>query len=102
MYTDSKYWIYQFSNRNNMKKAWVKVQNKPLKYVPKDKKQIHAYGGITYYGLTDLVMVSGTSQYDSPFRSTRSKRSKGCGAYEYCQVLKQKLLPQAREIFKDK
>ncbi len=61
MYTDSKYWIYQFSNRNNMKKAWVKVQNKPLKYVPKGKKQIHAYGGITYYGLTDLMMVSGTS-----------------------------------------
>ena len=37
-FTDSKYWVFQFSNRNNMKKAWVDVRDKPLKYVPKDKK----------------------------------------------------------------
>lgn len=71
-----------------MKKAWVEFSDQPLKFVPKDKKQVHAYGGITYYGQTELIFVSGTSAYKSPFRSSRSKRSKGCGAYEYCEVLK--------------
>ncbi len=33
-------------------------------------------------------MVTGSSGYNSPFRSSRSKRSKGCGAFEYCEVLK--------------
>ena len=35
-----------------MKKSWVELSEKPMKYVPKDKKQIHAYGGISYYGKT--------------------------------------------------
>ena len=76
-----------------MKKSWVELSEKPMKYVPKDKKQIHAYGGISYYGKTQLVFVSGTSQYKSPFVQNKKRKSKGCGAYEYCQVLKEKLLP---------
>jgi hypothetical protein len=68
IFTDSKYWTFQFSYRNNMKKEWVELSDKPLKFVPKDKKQVHAYGGISYYGQTDLVFLSGTSSYTSPFR----------------------------------
>lgn len=97
MFTDSKYWTFQFSNRGNAKKAWVDSKAKPIKYTAKDKHQLHAYAGITYYGATSLIFVSVSNGHS---RSTRSFGSKGVGAEEYCTILEDKLLPEAQRLFR--
>jgi hypothetical protein len=43
------------------KKAWVTHSSKPLRYTAKEKYQVHAYAGISYYGKTSLIFVTGTT-----------------------------------------
>lgn len=85
LFTDSKYWTYQFSNRASGKKAWVTHTSKPLRHVAKEKYQVHAYAGISYYGKTSLIFVTGTTGH---YNSSRTPGSKGVKSGEYCNILR--------------
>lgn len=78
------------------KKAWVRHSSQPLRYTAKEKYQVHAYAGISYYGKTSLVFATGTTGLNA--RSKKGK-DKGVNSIEYCEILKNQLIPQAKEIF---
>ena len=49
-FSDSKYWVFQFSNSYSGRKAWVGKDEQPVRYKPKNEEKVHAYAAITYYG----------------------------------------------------
>ncbi len=51
-YSDSKYFVFTFSNGTSARKAWVGKDERPVSYLAKIKEQVHAYAAITYYGQT--------------------------------------------------
>ena len=60
---------------------------------------IHAYAGLTAFGVTPLIYVSGTAK---PLNKSSKYKSKGVTAKEYIEVLDTKLLPFIRRIFQGK
>jgi hypothetical protein len=63
------------------------------------KGALHAYAGITAFGKTQLVFVSGTTGMRPSFKNAKGEYMKGVGAAEFQHVLRTKLVPAAEEIF---
>lgn len=60
---------------------------------------MHAYAGITWFGKTDLIFVTGTTGATSSFIDVDKKQGRGVGAAEYGNVLRKALLPNAQHLF---
>ncbi len=49
-FSDSKYFVFTFSNGTRAIKAWVSKDERPVSYLANVKEQVHAYAAITYHG----------------------------------------------------
>lgn len=63
------------------------------------KGSLHVYAGITAFGKTPLVFVSGTSNMAPRYKSAKGQLLKGVGAAEFQHVLGKHLIPEAQDIF---
>ena len=103
MFIDSKYFVMRHSDPKQKRlKVWAMSDWSTTIPVCRGSVQVHAYGGITRYGQTDLVFVTGTSKQKSPYINPRTgKPHKGVCALEFREcVLDAVIVPQARAIFK--
>lgn len=98
VFTDSKYWYYQYSDSARNKKTWAKASETPKIQVGKQKSAVHAYAGISYHGQTNLLFVSGTTGYTY---ESEGRKLKGVGAKEYSELLCSKLLPSICRLYGD-
>ena len=78
------------------------IGDKPIRQAAKIKQQLHLYAGISYYGVTSLYPVTGTSGVKSRYLSAKGSLCKGLGATEYCHLLQSKLLPAMKDMLKYK
>jgi hypothetical protein len=100
MFTDSSYITptgYRSGRRGAYK--WVRRSKENTQHVHKTSIQVHVYGGISWHGLTDLHVVSGTTGFKRDPAIGEKKTTRGVGALEYQHVLTTTLLPGARDIF---
>lgn len=96
MFTDSKYFT-MYPVKGNMK-VWTSADGQPAVGIPKHSPTLHVYMGVTYWGCTELVLVSGGST-KSVYKNDKDQLHRGVCAQEYQEVVLPKLLLQGRRLF---
>lgn len=86
------------------RKMWVMKGTKPVVSKPNKSQQLHVYAGISMYGVTQLIRVTGTSghpkkyyRYDSKLKA--NVQMTGVGAEEFQYMLLNELEPEVSQIF---
>jgi hypothetical protein len=93
LFVDSKY--FYVSNKVS-NKQWVPIDEVPTRQVVKHSPAVHVYAGFSASGVTPLIEVSGTTGHKF---IVEGKLMKGVRGPEYQHVLKQHLIPAARQMF---
>lgn len=84
-------------------KVWTKIGSTPVEYKVRKGQQLHVYAGITRYGATDLVRVTGTTGLAPRFTKPGGvEKFRGVGAKEFQHVLKRHLFPKAKQLLRGK
>lgn len=102
MAIDSTYLTLSSSQRR--RKKWVRKGTKPVACKPVKGKQLHVYGGITKYGVTRLIRVTGTTGHPKKYlryckKAKAMVQHSGVGAVEFQEVLGEELQPQGQQLF---
>jgi DDE superfamily endonuclease len=95
--------MFRLDRVGGRKGVWRLLEDGPQRAagVPSHSRKgaLHAYAGITAFGKTHLVFVSGTTGMRPSFKNGKGEWMKGVGAAEFQHVLQTKLVPSAEEIF---
>lgn len=103
MAVDSTYLTLSSSQRRC--KKWVRKGTKPVASKPNKSEQLHVYAGVTKYGVTRLIRVTGSTGHPKKYFKLDKKlkvdvQLTGVGAQEFQEVLWQELQPQAVQLFR--
>eukprot|EP00775_Hariotina_reticulata_P003470 gene3470-biopygen5162 len=79
------------------RRYWTRKGTSAVAGRPNKSQQLHVYGGITAHGKTQLVFVSGTTGHSKVCYNRKGALS-GVGAKENQDILKKKLMPDAKRI----
>lgn len=89
--------------KSSRHKVWTKIGSKPVEYRVRKGQQLHVYAGITHFGATELVRVTGTTGLAPRFTKPRGvEKHRGVGAQEFQWVMRRHLVPQAKELLRGK
>lgn len=80
------------------RKHWNLKGTRAVAGRPNKSQQLHVYGAITAHGKTKLLYVTGTTGHPKLYYSKKGQLS-GVGAEEFQEVMKDKLVPSANQIF---
>ena len=93
--------ILTAGNFGSRHKVWTKKGTKPVITKYRKGQKLHVYAGITRYGATKLVRVTGTTGLVSRFTKPGGvEKYRGVCAKEFQQVMRQHLVPQAKRILR--
>jgi hypothetical protein len=92
--------VFQPVKRNGNRRVWMQRGRRAQRMAVSKPVSVHVYGGITAFGKTRLVRVSGTTGIKSKY-SHKGKRLTGVGALEFQDVLRDTLVPDAEGIFEN-
>lgn len=96
MFTDSK--IFCLSSLGG--KRWYLKGARPEVPMPKNPTKVHVYLGVTYYGPTRPVFVTGGGSQKSSFCNTRTgKPLQGVGSQEYVENVLPVFLEDGNRLF---
>jgi hypothetical protein len=92
------------SSTPRRRKKWVEKGTKPVACKPVKGKQLHVYAGVTKYGVTRLIRVTGSTGHPKKYFKYVKKlkalvQHTGVGAEEFQEVLWEELQPDAEGIF---
>jgi transposase len=84
--------ILTLSSTPRRRKRWVRKGDKPVASKPVKGQQLHVYGGITKYGVTRLIRVTGSTGHPKKYHYYCKKvkavvQHSGVGAAEFQEVL---------------
>lgn len=94
MFTDSKYFHYTYQPQGRQAAVWCKAGEKPILPKLRKSQKVHVYAGISYYGVTPLFFVHGTSGARDIETSVTSKG--------YIKILNDCLIPSFKSIMEPK
>ena len=84
------------------RKVWAKLGTTPVMQQVRKGQKLHVYAGITRYGATSLVRVTGTTGLVSRFTKPGGvEKYRGVCAKEFQQVMRQHLVPDAKRILRE-
>jgi len=75
MFTDRKRFFWSYPNHKVPSITWAKKGEKRLAHGVNHPRCVNVYGGLTYYGVTKLHIVTGTSNHKTSFRNGKGQRS---------------------------
>lgn len=92
------------SSQWRRRKMWVRKGTKPVVSKPNKSQQLHVYAGITKYGVTRLIRVTGTTGHPLKYYRYVSKlkadvQLSGVGSEEFQYMLTNELDPAVAHIF---
>lgn len=98
MFTDSKYFtLYSSSGEEG---EWIQPSaQRRTKGMPKHGPAVHVYMGVTAYGVTRMVAVTGGSIKNTKYSNSKGALYKGVCAQEYRKDVLPKLLDDAAQLF---
>lgn len=96
MSIDSAY--FYINGTTPSQKVYTPHGVQPVKTKVNKSDKVHAYGGISAHGKTNLHFVTGTTGLKKRYKGKKGLLD-GVGAEEVQDVLGQKLLPEAQELF---
>lgn len=79
------------------RRYWTRKGTSAVAGRPNKSQQLHVYGGITAHGTTKLVFVSGTTGHNKVYYNRKGALS-GVGAEEFQDIMKKKLMPDAKQL----
>ena len=83
------------------RKVWCKRGTTPVVHKYRKGQKVHVYGGITHFGRTKLVRVTGTTGLAPRFTKPGGvEKYRGVCAKEFQQVMQKHLVPQAKRIMR--
>jgi len=83
------------------RKVWAKLGTTPVMQQVRKGQKLHVYAGITRYGATSLVRVTGTTGLVPRFTKAGGvEKYRGVCAKEFQQVMQKHLVPQAKRIMR--
>lgn len=96
MFTDSK--IFCLSKLGG--RQWQAPGSRPENYMPKNSVKVHAYLGVTYFGPTRPIFVTGGGSQKSSIRNPKTgKPMQGVGSEEYVADVLPVLLAEGDRLF---
>ena len=99
MFTDSKIFVLDKSGGN----IWYMAGKRPTKAVPKSSLKVHVYYGVTCFGPTEPVFVTGGGSQKSKVLNPRTKVPlRGVGAVEYSTEVLPRLIQDGDKLFAGK
>ena len=98
MFTDRKRFYFTFPGQRVSGVRWRESGEEDAVPWPTHPSCINVYGGITRWGTTALVIVTGTTAYASPFSNLKGAPARSITAEEYKQVC-HKLLCEGNRLF---
>lgn len=98
MFTDSKY--FTLHNSNSKEGQWVHLSaQRPTKGKAKHGPSVHMYMGVTAYGVTPLIAVTGGSIKNTKYSNKSGRLYHGMCAQEYREDVLPKLLAGGAQLF---
>ena len=94
MFTDSKYFHFQYQPSGNQQAVWCRREQQPVRHTTRRSQKVHVYGGISIYGVTPLFFVEGTSG------ARGIERSVTAGAY--INILRNCMIPAFHQVMDGK
>ena len=99
MFTDSKIFVLDKSGGN----IWFMAGKRPTKSLPKSSLKVHVYYGVTYFGATEPVFVTGGGSQKSKVLNPKTKVPlRGVGAVEYSTEVLPRLIQDGDQLFAGK
>lgn len=96
--TDSK--VFPLHKMGRPLRRWCKPAARGTVARPKHSIAAHVYMGISYWGTTKLMFMTGTHKQSSKFVNPKTKRLyAGVGSDEYTEVLSQLFVPEGNRLF---
>lgn len=101
MFTDRCRFYHRFPGSEVYGGRWVSAstENEQGVYTPNHPQCYNVYGGITRYGTTKLIPVTGTSQMTTNYVTKAGKPSRNITSDEYRSVVREGLLPEGNALF---
>ena len=100
MFTDSKYFLLNNTSGSPGPKVFYEKGKRPHVAVVKHSRGVHAYLGVTKYGVTSVVFATGGGFRKSKFQDTKTKRPySGVCALEYQQRILPALVKGGNSLF---
>ena len=99
MFSDRKRFHWSYPKAKLSKITWAKKGEKRTARGVNHPRCVNVYGGLTFYGVTKLHIVTGTSNLKTKFTNGRGQVAKNITKGEYAVVLKETLLPEGVRIF---
>lgn len=101
MFTDRKKFHFTFPGQSVSRVRWRESGEEDAVPRPNKPSCLNVYGGITRWGTTDLIIVSGTTGYKSKFVNQKGEPARNITAAEYKYVCRQ-LLYEGSQLFASK
>ena len=101
MFTDRKKFHLTYPGSSVRPVRWREGDEDDAVPRPDHPSCVNVYGGITRWGTTDLIMVTGTSKYASSYVNSRGKKAQNITSSEYKEVCYQ-LLHEGSRLFSTK
>ncbi len=99
MFTDSKIFVLDKSGGN----IWYVGGQRPTSSLPKSSLKVHVYYGMTLFGPTEPVFVTGGGSQKSKFLNPKTKVPlRGVGAVEYSTEVLPRLIQDGDRLFAGK
>jgi transposase len=96
MFTDSKIFVLDKAGG----KIWYVGGERPTSALPKSSLKVHVYYGVTFYGPTEPVFVTGGGSQKSKVVNPKTKvLLRGVGALEYCTDVLPSLIKDGDRLF---
>lgn len=99
MFTDSKIFVLDKSGGN----IWYVGGKRPTSALPKSSLKVHVYYGVTQFGPTEPVFVTGGGSQKSKVLNPKTDIPlRGVGAVEYCTEVLPRLIEDGDKLFSGK
>jgi transposase len=98
MFTDRKRFYLWYPGSQVMPVQWVEEGQRYELPVSINPLCVNVYVGLTKYGATGMIMVTGTSKSKTKYKTKAGKQARNITATEYEHVLKTFLLPRGQEL----
>ena len=101
LFTDRKKFHLTYPGSSVRSVRWREGDEEDAVPRPNHPSCVNVYGGITRWGTTDLIMVTGTSKHVSTYVNSRGKKAQNITSSEYKEVCCQ-LLHEGSRLFSSK
>ena len=101
MFTDRKQFLFTYPGFKISPVTWVRKGMRREAPAVNHPMALNVYAGITKYGVTACHVVAGTSKQISRFKNKKGSAAHNITSQEYMAVMKDTLLPQGAQLFKN-